>query len=81
MSGLSTYRIFTNDRGTQRGVALYSALKDVKASSPEAARTKCPAAFDAPRMDAPAVAIHWPESAQSANEKAWLRKHVNVGVF
>ena len=71
------YRIFTNDRCTDHGTPMYSALKDVEASSPEIALKKgqLSAAFDAPRV-APAVAIHWPESAQSDDEKNWLRKHV-----
>lgn len=73
---MSTYRIFTNDRGKgRRGVPMYSALKEVQASSPEAARKKCPPQFDSPNY-APAVAIRWPESAQSDDEKEWLRKHV-----
>lgn len=71
----ATYRIFTNDRGTQGDIPLYSCLKEVSASSPEAARKKCPPQFDVPNY-APAVAIHWPESAQSDDEKAWLAKHV-----
>ena len=75
----ATYRIFTNDRGIRRGVALYSCLKEVKADSPEAAREQCPARFDAPHF-APAVAVHWPETAQSDDEKAWLKKHVGSGL-
>lgn len=58
-----------------RGVPMYSCLKQVQASSPEAARKKCPRQFDAPNF-APAVAIRWPASAQSEDEKAWLEKHV-----
>jgi hypothetical protein len=69
------YRIFTNDRGSKRGIPMYSALMEVKASSPEVARKQCPPRFDAPHF-APAVAIHWPESAQSDDEKRWLKKHV-----
>lgn len=69
------YRIFTNDRGKLRGVPMYSCFKEVSAASPEAARRQCPPQFDAPNF-APAVAIHWPESAQSDDEKAWLKKHV-----
>ena len=72
---MARYRIFTNDRRPQSGVAMYSALKDVWASSPEAARKKCPPQFDSPNY-APAVAIHWPEESQSDDEKAWLKKHV-----
>jgi hypothetical protein len=76
---MSVYRIFTNDRGTKRGIPMYSCLKEVKASSPEAARQKCPPQFDAPNY-APAMAVHWPASAQSDDEKAWLKKHVGEGL-
>lgn len=69
------FRIFTNDRRTVRGVPMYSALKDVEASSPEVARRKCPPQFDAPHF-APAHAIHWSKRAQSDDEREWLRKHV-----
>lgn len=65
------YRIFTNDRGTQRGVRMYSALIDVMATSPEAARAQG-GGSDGPHL----VAIHWPASAQSDDEKKWLKKHV-----
>jgi hypothetical protein len=68
-----TYRIFTNDRRTENGVPMYSALKEVQASSPKAARKQCPPQFDAPNY-APAVAIHWPN--HSDEEKRWLKKHV-----
>ena len=54
-------------------------LKEVEASSVEAARKKCPPQFDAPTY-APAVAIHWPESDQSHDEKEWLKKHVGRGL-
>ena len=74
---MAKYRIFTNDRHTKRGVPMYSALKDVEASSPETARKKCPPQFDAPNY-APAVAIHWPN--QTDDEKAWLLKHVGKGL-
>ena len=73
------YRIFTNDRGTRRGVPLYSCLKEVQADSPEAARKQCPPQFDAPNY-APAVAIHWPNGAQSDDEREWLKKHVGSGL-
>lgn len=76
---MSRYRIFTNDRGTKRGVPMYSCLKEVTASSPESARSQCPARFDVPNFAA-AVAIRWPESAQSDDEKAWLKKHVGNGL-
>ncbi len=70
-----TYRIFTNDRGTRGDVSMYSALKDVRATSPEAARLLCPPQFDTPNC-APAKAIRWPKSAQSCSEKEWLERHV-----
>jgi len=60
-------------------MALYSALKDVEAGSPLAARRKCPRQFDAPHF-APAQAIRWPESEQSEDEKEWLAKHVLKGI-
>ncbi len=69
------YRIFTNDRGKQNGVPMYSCLKEVNASSPEAARKMCPPQFDAPNY-APAVAIHWPN--HSTDEQTWLKKHVGI---
>ena len=75
---MNAYRIFTNDRGTRGGIPLYSCLKEVKATSPEVARRTCPARFDAPNY-APAVAIHWPASTQSDDEKEWLKKHVGKG--
>lgn len=64
-----TYRIFTNDRRTVRGIQMYSALKEVEASSVEEALNKC-----SPLSSV--VAIRWPESAQSDDEKKWLKKHV-----
>jgi len=66
------FRIFTNDRGTVKGVAMYSALKDVKASSQLEARRKCPPDFDSPHY-APAMAIQWPPRDR---DKAWLAEHV-----
>jgi hypothetical protein len=76
---MTTYRIFTNDRGTRGGIPLYSCLKEVKAASPEIARRTCPLQFDFPNY-APAVAIHWPASTQSDDEKEWLKKHVGKGL-
>lgn len=69
------YRIFTNDRGTARGVPMYSALKQVEARSREGALKHCPPQFDYPHY-APAVAIRYPENMQSDDEKKWLKKHV-----
>jgi hypothetical protein len=73
------FRIFTNDRGTRRGVPMYSCLEEVDASDPEAARLQTPKQFDSPVQRYGAVAIHWPASAQSDDEKAWLKKHVGEG--
>jgi len=72
---MALFRIFTNDRRSKNGVPMYSGYRDVRASDPETARKKTPPQFDAPNY-APAFAIHWPESAQSDDEKAWLKKHV-----
>jgi hypothetical protein len=66
------YRIFTNDRGMVCGVAMYSCLTEVRAMSPGDALTKCPTRY----TDYGPVAIRWPKSAQSDDEKAWLKKHV-----
>ena len=74
---MPVYRIFTNDRGKQGGVPLYSALKDVVAADPQTAAAKCPPQFTSPHY-APAVAIRWSEFAQSDDEKEWLRKHVDM---
>ena len=72
---MARYRIFTNDRRAKRGIPMYSCLKEVQATNSEAARKKCPPQFDSPNF-APAVVIRWPESAQSDNEREWLKKHV-----
>jgi hypothetical protein len=74
-----TYRIFTNDRGTDHGIPMYSCLKKVTAESPREALKQCPHQFDSPNF-APAVAIRWPGSAQSDYEKDWLKKHVGAGI-
>lgn len=79
MSTYRRYRIFTNDRGTENGIPMYSALKQVRATSPAAALKECPPDFDAPNY-APAVAIHWPKRDQSEDERAWLKKHVGKGL-
>ena len=72
---MGRYRIFTNDRGTKNGIAMYSALKDVEASGPLEIQRQCSQIDAAPY--APAKAIHWPASAQSDEEKEWLKKHVS----
>lgn len=72
-----TYRIFTNDRKphTIKGFLMYSAFKEVEASSREEALLQCPPQFTYPYY-APAAAIRWPEEFQSNDEKLWLRNHV-----
>jgi hypothetical protein len=72
---MARFRVFTNDRRTEKGVPMYSCLMEVQAPNPETARKKCPPQFDAPNY-APVVAIRWPQSVQSDDEKAWLKKHV-----
>lgn len=76
---MARYRIFTNDRDTRNGIPMYSCLKEVNSTSPEAARKKCPPQFDSPNF-APAMAIHWPKSSQSDDEIKWLKKHVGESI-
>ncbi len=61
------YRLFVNDRPLKNGDRMYSGFKDVEATNPEAARQQGPPGC---------VSIHWPDSTQSDDEKAWLKKHV-----
>jgi hypothetical protein len=74
-----TFRIFTNDRHTVRGKPMYSALRDIEASSPEIAlkqaNERWPQFGEAGGL-APIAAIHWPAWAQSQDEKDWLAIHV-----
>lgn len=69
------YRIFTNDRGTLRGVPMYSALKEVTAANAIEACAKCPVGFGPPTFG-PVVAIRWPADVQTDSERAWIAKHV-----
>lgn len=69
-----TYRIFTNDRARKNGRPMYSALKDVKATTPEQALKQCPPQFTAPNVS-PAVAIQWPAGE---SDKDWLDKFVGA---
>lgn len=69
---MSTYRIFTNDRGTIKGTPMYSALKEVKASNAMEAIKKCPPNFTYPKV-ANAVALKWPPNDEG---KQWLKKFV-----
>jgi hypothetical protein len=70
---MAVYRIFTNDRGKQKGVPMYSGLMDVEADDPHAAKKQAPKYFGPPTF-AVIVAIEWPPTTDAS--KAWLRKHV-----
>ncbi len=69
---IKTYRIFTNDRGRVKGVAMYSALCDMNAYTAKEAEGKVNPAFGASPF-APIRAIEWP--ATSPESKDWLAKH------
>lgn len=71
--GMARYRIFTNDRGTSRGVTKYSCLKQIEANSEDAAVKMVDRCFGPPSF-APIKAIRWP--ATEAADQEWLRKHV-----
>lgn len=75
VASMPRYRIFTNDRSRCNDIPMYSALMDVSASSPEEARKLCPRKLGLYPC-APVVAIRWPVSEQSDDEKKWLLKHV-----
>jgi hypothetical protein len=67
------FRIFTNDRGKQRGVPLYSCLKECTAPDEVTAVAKVHPSFGPPEY-APIKAIQWP--ADSPADREWLRRHV-----
>jgi hypothetical protein len=71
------YRIFTNDRGTENGVPLYSCYAEVRSRNMLMARKRVPEQFDAPNF-APAQVIAWPPMSSEAKE--WLRKHVDASL-
>lgn len=73
-----TFRIFTNDRGKQRGVAMYSALCPVDALNAHAAERIAARDYRhyGPPKFAPIKAIEWPATSQES--KDWLIKHVGV---
>lgn len=68
---MNTYRIFTNDRPSRKGVRMYSALMEVKATSPETAQSKAER-----KTGIHCIPIRWPASKQSDDEKEWLKRHV-----
>lgn len=72
-----TFRLFTNDRGKQKGVFMYSALKTVKADSAAAAEEQANRRFGILAYSGehgPIKAIQWPPVAEA--DKQWLAKHV-----
>ncbi len=81
-----TFRIFTNDRGKQKGVFMYSAFRDIEASSAaEAVRLAenryGPFAYKG-GAHGPVKAVQWPAPvgrpwrSVSDEDKQWLAKHV-----
>lgn len=69
---MACFRIFTNDRGSQNGVAMYSALRDVNAPNAKHAEEMRP--WPTNPGGAGAKAIEWPPKTQES--KDWLAKHV-----
>jgi len=69
------FRIFSNDRGSIKGVPMYSALMDTDADSPEEAIKQAPVKLGKPPY-AKMVAIEWPPELDRSID--WLEKHVNV---
>lgn len=71
------FRIFTNDRGKQRGVFMYSGFKDFSAATASEAEATCekkhgPFAYRG--AHGPIKAIEWP--ATTPESKEWFAKHV-----
>ncbi len=69
---MGTFRIFTNDRGADKGVAMYSAYRDVEAQN--AAIAENLEVWPRNPGGAPAKAIEWPPRTKASKE--WLAKHV-----
>ena len=68
------YRIFVNDRPNRRGVRMYSAFTETdRYPTSTLKRLK----NESPRNMAAPIAISWPASRQSDDEKEWLRVHVD----
>ncbi len=73
-----TFRIFTNDRGKQKGVFMYSALCPMKADSAAQAEAKAESKYGGgilpyTQPHGPMKAIEWPPVTQPS--KDWLAKH------
>jgi hypothetical protein len=73
--GRMTFRIFTNDRGKERGVPMYSALTTLKAADLDSAELKAERRFASfgPPEYAPIKVIEWPPTSEAS--KDWLAKH------
>jgi hypothetical protein len=71
---MATFRIFTNDRDYEKGVAMYSAFTDVEAQN--AAIAENLQVWPRNPGGAPAKAIEWP--ARTEASKRWLKKHVGA---
>lgn len=72
-----TFRIFTNDRGKQKGVFMYSGYIDIHAKDAESAQLlaeKQCAGLAYRGAHGPVKAIEWP--AETQESKDWLAKHV-----
>ena len=74
--GIMTFRLFTNDRGKERGVPMYSALTSITASTAASAAVKASKRFASfgPPQYAAMKAVEWPPTSPAS--KAWLAKHV-----
>lgn len=74
---MATFRIFTNDRGKQKGVFKYSAFREIEANSASAAERIAERRFGpfAYRGEhGPLKAIEWP--AETPQSREWLARHV-----
>jgi len=74
---MKIFRIFTNDRGKQKGIFMYSAFRGVEAQSAAMAEKVAERLFGpfAYRGEhGPIKAIQWPPASQA--DKDWLEKHV-----
>jgi hypothetical protein len=74
---MMTFRIFTNDRGKQAGVFMYSAFRDIDAATAKEAEELTEREFGpfAYRGEhGPIKAIEWPPAAKT--DTAWLDMHV-----
>jgi hypothetical protein len=74
--GLMMFRVFTNDRGKERGVPMYSCYTAFSALDIKTAEALAATQFEglgSPEF-APVKVIEWPPISQTS--KDWLAKHV-----